>query len=110
METFNFIWLLLESHGVVPGKQHEAAQLWATFTTEQQREIYRTIRDKIQAGKFVHYNPVIALRENAPKQQQQQILSYEDYYQQYRTTEEQDGWKRVYQPEKRTTIYVKGGQ
>ena len=107
METFVFLWQLLESHGVVPSKKQECAQLWATFTLEQQRQIYRSIRDKIRAGKFVHYNPVIAVRENAPKQKPPQVLSFNEYYKRYGTTEECDSWKRQFLPEKQTTIYVK---
>ena len=104
METFAFIWLLLESHGVVPSKKQECAQLWATFTLEQQRHIYRTIRDKIRAGKFVHYNPVKAIQENVPKQQQQ--MSFADYYAKYGTTEEKDGWKMA-NPTGNKVIYIK---
>jgi len=107
METFVFLWQLLESHGVVPGKKEECARLWATFTLEQQRHIYRSIRDKLQAGKFVNYNPVYAVRENAPKRQPPQVLSYTDYYAKFGTTEEQNGWEREFLPEQQKTIYVK---
>lgn len=106
METFVFLWQLLESHGVVPGKKEECARLWATFTLEQQRHIYRSIRDKLRAGKFVHYNPVKAVQENAPKKQQQ-ALSFRDYYATFGTTEEQGGWKRVFLPREQKTIYFK---
>jgi hypothetical protein len=43
----------------------------------------------------VHYNPVLALRDNAPKKRLPQTLTYRDYYARYGTTEEQDGWKMV---------------
>ena len=105
METFVFLWQLLESHGVVPGKQEECARLWATFSLEQQRHIYRAIRDKLRAGKFVHYNPVKAVQENAPKQRL--ILSFNDYYRRFGTTDEQGGWRRQFLPEQQKTIYVK---
>ena len=36
-----------------------------------------------------------------------QILSFRDYYAKFGTTEECDGWKRQFLPEKQTTIYVK---
>jgi len=39
MGTFDFIWQLLESHGVVPSRKSEAAQLWA-FLPDQQKTIY----------------------------------------------------------------------
>ena len=107
MTSFDFLWLLLESHGVVERYKAEAAQLWETYTLEQQRAIYRSIRDKLRAGRFVHYNPVKAVRENAPKQRPLQTLSYADYYRRYGTTLETDGWQRRFLPEKQTTIYVK---
>ena len=105
METFVFLWSLLESHGVVPSKKDECARLWATFTLEQQRQIYRSIRDKLRAGKFVHFNPVKAVQENAPKKQQQ-ILSFADYYNTFHTTEEQGGW-HMENPTGNQVIYVK---
>jgi hypothetical protein len=106
METFVFLWQLLESHGVVPNKKAACAQLWATFNIEQQREIYRSIRDKLRAGKFVHYDPVKAVRENAPRAKKQQILSYKEYYLRYGTTEEREGWKMA-NPTGEKVIYVK---
>ena len=105
METFVFIWQLLEQHGAVPSRKSEAAQLWATFSLEQQRWIYRCIRDKLRAGKFVHYDPVKALQENAPRPKPQ-VLSYNDYYLRYGTTEERDGWKMA-NPTGQKVIYVK---
>ena len=107
MGTFDFIWQLLESHGAIPSRKAEAAQLWATFNLQQQRYIYRCIRDKLRAGKFVHYNPVQAIKENAPKAPKVQTLSYADYYAKFGTTEEQNGWQRTFLPEQQKTIYVK---
>ena len=56
---------------------------------------------------FVHYNPVKAIRENVPKERRQQQLSFDDYYRTYGTTEEVDGWRRVFLPQLEKTIYVK---
>ena len=106
MTSFDFLWQLFERHGVIERHKVEAAQLWDTFTLEQQRTIYRSIRDKIQAGKFVNYNPVLAIKENAPKCKPTQILSYADYYAKYGTTEEKDGWKMA-NPTGQKVIYVK---
>ena len=77
MNSFDFLWQLLEQHGVIPSKKQEAISLWNTLPLQQQRQIYRCIRDKIQAGKFVHYNPVLAIRENLRpvKQSQPPFLS-----------------------------------
>ena len=109
-DSFQHIWALFRNHGGVAYLyEAECARVWSEYSIEDQREIYRSIRRKLQNGQFVHYNPVRAIQENAPKKKKQ-VLSYDEYYKQYRTTEEQDGWKRVFLPEKRTTIYVKNDQ
>ena len=81
--------------------------MWAEYSLEEQRFIYRSIRDKLRADKFVNYNPVKAVRENAPKARPPQVLSFAEYYKRYGTTEESGGWVRKYLPEKQTTIYIK---
>ena len=107
MNSFDFLWQLVGTHGsVAENYKAELARIWDEYELEQQRVIYRTIRDKLRAGKFVHYNPVKAIRDNAPKKKQQ-ILSFDEYYNRYGTTEEKDGWKRKFLPEERKTIYVK---
>ncbi len=63
--SFDRIWELLESHGVIPDKRVETSNLWATYTPEQQQQLYATISSKIRQRKFVHYDPVRALMENA---------------------------------------------
>ena len=107
--TFQFIWQLLKNHGGVANHyQAECERLWNEYSTGQQREIYRSIRRKLQAGQFVNYNPVRAVRENAPRQERQ-VLSYAEYYKQYGTTAELDGWKMA-NPTGQQVIYVKGGR
>ena len=108
MSTFDHLWLLLGNHGgIADFFKEEASQVWSGYTLEQQREIYRAIRDKLRAGRFVHYNPVKAIRENVPKERRRQQLSFNDYYRTYGTTEEVDGWRRVFLPQLEKTIYVK---
>ena len=107
MTSFEHLWAILETHAI-PNKKADAARLWDTFTTDEQRLIYCTIRDKLQQGRFVHFNPVVAIKENAPrKSNKRQYLSANDYYQKYQTTEEQDGYKRVFLPDLQKTIYQK---
>lgn len=74
--TFVHIWNLLVSHGVVPSEIHEAEEYWKGFTLDEQRAIYAAIRNKIRAGKFVNYHPVLAIRDNAPKKTQQGPTNY----------------------------------
>jgi len=102
--TFVHICRLLVSHGVVPDEIHDAEEEWNKYDLAQQRIIYRNIRDKIRAGKFVNYHPVLAIRDNAPKIQ---IISAAEYYRRYGTQTNHDGWKRTFLPDQQKTIYVK---
>lgn len=95
---------LLNTRPIVPGKTAECLRLWESLNARQQQQIYETIRSKLQAGKFVHYDPVKAIRDNAPKVQ---IISADEYYRRYQTQENQDGWVRTFLPEQHKTIYVK---
>lgn len=63
--SFEKIWLLIENHGgVAEFYKEECERLWAELTEGQQERIYCNIREKLKAGKFVHYNPVKAIQEN----------------------------------------------
>ena len=106
MIPFETLWELLE-----PKKEYEPVRnrcllLWNTFTIEQQRAIYRTIRNRKKEHLFVDYNPLFAI-ERFSKTPQKQTLSFNDYYQKFGTTEEQNGWRRVFLPDKQQTIYIK---
>ena len=107
MSSFDFLWQLLQGHGVIPSKRTQAAELWDKYDLEQQRHIYRSIRDLLRAGKFVNYDPVLAIINNAPKKRRRQIISAEEYYLRYGTQANRDGWQRVFLPEQQKTIYVK---
>ena len=95
---------LLNTRPMVPGKTAECLRLWETFTARQQQHIYEAIRSKLQAGKFVHYDPVQAIRDNVPKVQ---IISADEYYRRYNTQANQDGWVRTFLKEQQKTIYIK---
>ena len=85
----------LSSRPMVPGKTAECLRLWETFDAQQQQQIYETIRNKLQAGKFVHYDPLKAIGDNKPQGPKTEILSFNEYYTKFGTTEEKDGWKMV---------------
>ena len=106
MNSFDFLWQMLDKHGVIERLKADCVRLWDTYTLEQQREIYSSIRAKLRAGKFVNYNPVKAVRDNAPKPKPSQILSYAEYYARFGTTAEQGGWKMT-NPTGNKVIYVK---
>lgn len=107
MTTFDFLWKMLDEHGVIERYKGDAFDLWNTLTLNQQRATYRSIRDKIRAGQFVNYHPVKAIRDNMPKPPKYKVMTYNAYVGEFHTDLEKDGWHRVYQPEKQRTIYVK---
>ena len=107
MLIFDSIWDLVKNHGgVAEFYKSEAARLWDTYSEQQREHIYRAIESKLNAGKFVHYNPVKAFQENAPKARKI-VISADEYYRIYRTQANQDGWVRTYLPDEQKTIYVK---
>ncbi len=55
MSTFDFLWQLVANHGgVAENYKTELARVWAEYSLEEQRFIYRSIRDKLRADKFVN--------------------------------------------------------
>ena len=106
-DYFCHIWELLLTHGVVPSEKQQAQNVWTTYTLDQKRAIYRAIRDKIRAGKFVNYHPHLAIRDNAPKAPRKQVLSYDEHYRRYHTDVPQDGFQKIFLPDQHKTIYVK---
>ena len=105
MARFEDLWQSLLQHGSSNYKRAAAEAEWNSYSPEQQQQIYTTICQKLEQNKFVHYDPVQAIRDNirklAPKQ-----LSYQEYYARFGTTEEQDGWKMT-NPTGNKVIYVK---
>ncbi len=78
MLSFDSIWDLVKNHGgVAEFYITDAARLWETYSEPQREHIYRAIQNKLAAGKFVHYNPVKAFVENAPKKTFQGPTNYQ---------------------------------
>ena len=108
MLNFASIWDLVKNHGgVAEFYKMEAAQLWNSYSDEQREHIYRSVENKLMNGRFVHYNPVKAFQENAPKAPRTIIISADEYYRRYGTQENRDGWVRTFLPDQHKTIYVK---
>ena len=105
MNLFDYLWQLLSPKVEFTNRKGACLRLWKTFSEEQQRNICRTIKDKLTKGQFVDYNPYFAILKNS--ESIQLTMSFSDYYAKYGTTEECDGWKRQFIPEKQTTIYIK---
>ena len=109
MYTFFEIWTLLEPKAEYANLIKKCRELWESFSSEKQQEIFLKIEKKKLEKKFIDYNPLLAIRNNSiERSKRQETLSYAEYYQRFGTTEEQGGWKRVFKPEEQKTIYVKG--
>lgn len=107
-DLFYALWPLLYDHGASARKEEGTRRYWATLSPEQQRYVYTTISTKLREDKFVQYDPIRAIKENLPKvKKQKQILSFDAYYAQFGTTEEQNGWRRVFIKEQQKTVFVK---
>ena len=107
MTSFDYLWQMLYNHGVIERYKTDCARIWGGYTLEQQRYIYRSIRNNLRAGRFVNYNPIKAIQDNAPKRKPPQTLTFNEYYERYHTTLEQDGWKMI-NPTGQQVIYVRG--
>ena len=106
--NFEEFWTLVENHGSVAYfHKNECENLWRGLTPEQQQAVYNAIQRKLDSGLFVHYNPTKAVRDNLPKAPQIQILSADEYYNRFYTTEPQPGWTKQFLPDQQKTIYVK---
>lgn len=105
MDQFDALWTMLRKHGSSAKREHECVQLWRTYSPTLQQQIFNAICSKLEHNKFVHYDPLRAIQENA-RAVRTQTLSYKEYYAQYGTTEERDGWK-MENPTGQKVIYVK---
>ena len=108
MATFNDLWQLLYDNGSSTYHQHDCHHIWDTLTPERQQRLYDNISRKLQAGKYVDYNPLSAIHDNLPRRRAlyRQTLSYGEYYSIYHTTEPKDGWQMQKDAEGKL-IYVK---
>ena len=107
MNSFDLLWQLLSPKVEYANRKRACYNLWISFTSEQQQTIYDSIKDKIEKGMFVDYNPYFAIQKNSlHRTPKQQTLSYADYYARYGTTEERDGWHMA-NPTGNKVIYVK---
>ena len=107
MITFFEIWTLLEPKAEYANLFGHCKQLWDSWSPEIQEEVVRKIEKKKTEHKFVDYNPLLALRNNATERPKRQLtMSYAAYYAKYGTTEELDGWHMA-NPTGQKVIYVK---
>ena len=104
MERFEELWVLFRQHGSSNKREEECRALWNSYSQGMQEPLFNTVRRKKAQDKFVHYDPLRAMQENA-RLPREQILSYAAYYARYHTTEPRDGWQMV-NPTGKQVIYV----
>ena len=111
MKTIEDIWLLLNPQGEFKRRRGACERLWQGYSPELQQRIYDDISEAMAKGTFVNQNPYFAIEDTAIRLQGQlprrQILSFDEYYTRFGTTEEQDGWRREYRPDEQRTVYIK---
>ena len=109
MKTIDDIWALLAPEGEYKRRRGACERFWQGLGPGRQEAVYEKIAGKLQRGEFVNQNPYFAIEDNARELKPRvQILSYNDYYAKYHTTEERDGWKMA-NPTGQKVIYVKAG-
>ncbi len=107
MVTFFELWTLLEPKAEYANLFHHCRTLWYSWTPEKQEEVFLKIEKKKAEKKFVDYNPLLAMRNNAAARPNRRIeMSFDDYYARFHTTEPRDGW-HMENPTGKKVIYVK---
>lgn len=107
MKTFEEIISLLNPDEKYNPVLKQCQQLWESFSSEKQDFVYRVILEKKERKEFVDYNPLFALKRTY-RARQPLILSFNDYYARFGTTEPRNGWK-MENPTGQKVIYVKVG-
>ena len=105
MKTFEEIMSLLNPDEKYNPVLRQCQQLWDSFSSEKQDFVYRVIKEKKERRDFVDYNPLFALKRTY-RAQQPQVMSFNDYYAKFGTTEEVKGW-HMENPTGNQVIYVK---
>ena len=67
MDSFDHIWLLLNPQGEYKRRKEVCRRLWQdigeNLGEDMQRDIWRTINQKMKQGFFVHPNPYFAIED-----------------------------------------------
>ena len=109
MDSFDLIWQLLNPQAQYANRKRACYDMWQSFPQDKRESIINAIKDKLAKGKFVDYNPYFAIKRNSQEQvqlQQPQVMSFNDYYTKFGTTEEVKGW-HMQNPTGNKVIYVK---
>ena len=102
---FQTYWDLIKPDATFTNRRAAAEQAWDNHP-EKHKAIIRWLK---QHGAYPARNPFFFIQDFQIKKARQERpqLSYNDYYRRYGTTEECDGWQRIFLPEEQRTIYVR---
>ena len=111
--TIQDVWQLLQpSKAFDTRSRFEKCQAdWCSMDANQQRRVYKLLMSKKDQA-VLNPNPYYALNDAMQEDAQQQakpreqVLSFNEYYARYGTTEEQDGW-HMENPTGNKVIYVR---
>ena len=101
--TFERYWTLFNPDKEFENRQEAARQEWNAHPEKQESIIAWLSKHGTYRGR----NPFFFIKDWQVKQPRQQVLTYNDYYARYGTTEERDGWKMA-NPTGQKVIFVKG--
>ena len=102
--TFENYWALMRPDAKYNCRYDAAKELWEA-SPEKQETIIRWLK---QHGTYSSRNPYFFIHDWQVKAVKPQIMSFNDYYARYNTTEEREGWKMA-NPTGQQVIYVKAG-
>lgn len=98
---FNNYWTLIGGDTNYANRKVAAEKVWDLCSPEKQEAIIHWLQTH---GRYLGRNPYFFILDFQVKQRK--VLSYDDYYAKYHTTEERDGWK-MENPTGQQVIYVK---
>jgi hypothetical protein len=64
-EKFETVWQALVENGSSKRNHDATERFWNTLTPRQQNAVFTSIPRKVKEGKFVQYDPIRAIKENA---------------------------------------------
>ena len=75
-EKFETVWQALVENGTSKRNHDATERFWNTLTQKQKDLVYANIPWKVKEGKFVQYDPIRAIKENARTYQLPEPMNY----------------------------------
>ena len=75
-DKFETVWQALVENGSSKRNHDATERFWNTLTPKQQDAVFTSIPRKVKEGKFVQYDPIRAIKENARLHQLPEPTNY----------------------------------